>query len=868
MTTLSGLRVRKLPRCVHRNFQESSSVRRLYFFFSLWACLSSVPGPAEALKVSMPARKTAILGTNVTLQCQISDYPPPELDIKKTIFIWYLETSEGNKVEKLYSVVAGEHSSNRNGSRLDTIQLKNGNAALFLPQIQLNEEGKYICLVILTSNKVEGATILNLVVEPTVQLSPKELEIENGNVKTLTCTVNKFYPDAIVILWQEHSKQMLDKGVLAEDICTGTSVRNSDGTYNTTSKLRLQPSSQDQGNVYSCIVQHESFARYPVYSVTLTVTDPNSTTRLIIWLVLGFLIFFLLVGLLLYFVFLKKHPPSVEMVGSEELKHLEETQLQCLISHFRPKPLQVDLFLVIEVQNTKQKIASWHTTSVEEPMEDDENFPLLGNLKDMFKFYPDLKSKPKTHYDFQWKICINPDIQKLKKFELLLEVKHKGFQHGSFSKRKSFKVIALPMLHEVHCSTNVPRSNEPLTLSCKIHSYFPETLEVCWNNDDGILDSSFSTPPTKGADGLYFCISEIQYNPQVEDSGKRFVCRAKLEGSQAYKESEWQMDIVVLAPKVCKIECKPSVPECGKCITLSCLLTEYHPPECDIYWRKGFEELMDATVKTEEPQLDRMSKLYSRTSEITFIPSAEDHEVEFFVEINHCKKIVRKGYTVMLKDFPKLSNIVIEPSDADYGESVNLTCDVTDFNPKKIGTQWFLGDNSVMNGVVTEDLDMACNGCYKLTSVFELRATASVCDKAICFRVSHARLRKPITREVYLKLPVKRPVLSEIKVTPDHQNILLEIFISQFAPHDIQVRWYHGWRQISETINPKNIEIGKDHLCYLVSKIHLDPKALDFGKTIRCEVKHPTSTEEKSLTLNTIDFSDLLEETQYHHHES
>lgn len=87
--------------------------------------------------------------------------------------------------------------------------------------------------------------------------------------------MNKFYPDAIVILWQEHSKQMLNKSVLAEDICTGTSVRNSDGTYNTTSKLRLQPSSQDQGNIYSCIVQHESFARYPVYNVTLTVTGTH-----------------------------------------------------------------------------------------------------------------------------------------------------------------------------------------------------------------------------------------------------------------------------------------------------------------------------------------------------------------------------------------------------------------------------------------------------------------------------------------------------------------------------------------------------------------------------------------------------------------
>lgn len=104
-------------------------------------------------------------------------------------------------------------------------------------------------------------------------------------------------------------------------------------------------------------------------------------------------------------------------------------------------------------------------------------------------------------------------------------------------------------------------------------------------------------------------------------------------------------------------------------------------------------------------------------------------------------------------DFCKLSNIVIEPSDAGYGETVNLICDITDFNPKEICTQWFLGNKSITNGVVTEDLDLASNGCYKLSSVLELRATAPVCDKAICFKASHAKLTKPITREVYLKLP-------------------------------------------------------------------------------------------------------------------
>lgn len=110
-------------------------------------------------------------------------------------------------------------------------------------------------------------------------------------------------------------------------------------------------------------------------------------------------------------------------------------------------------------------------------------------------------------------------------------------------------------------------------------------------------------------------------------------------------------------------------------------------------------------------------------------------------------------FSVTFIDFPKLSNIVIEPNDADYGETVNLICDITDFSPKEICAQWFLGDKSITNGAVTENLDMASNGCYKLNSVLKLKATASVCDKAICFKASHARLTKPITRKVFLKLP-------------------------------------------------------------------------------------------------------------------
>lgn len=108
--------------------------------------------------------------------------------------------------------------------------------------------------------------------KPDINLSPKILTIERDKEKTISCAVNKYYPDEIVVQWEKNSKHTADKSVPAEDICTGSSVKNEYGTFNVTSKLKLQPSLQDDGNIYSCIVKHKSFSLYPVHSVTLTVT--------------------------------------------------------------------------------------------------------------------------------------------------------------------------------------------------------------------------------------------------------------------------------------------------------------------------------------------------------------------------------------------------------------------------------------------------------------------------------------------------------------------------------------------------------------------------------------------------------------------
>ncbi|XP_061466236.1 natural cytotoxicity triggering receptor 3 ligand 1 [Rhineura floridana] len=825
----------------------------------LLVCLCGVLQPAETLKVTTRSLMTVALDTDVMIPCDISEYSTPQLDITKTAVEWHWKTSVEETEKIVYSVVSRVHWSSRNNVRMDENNLKKGNAALFLPQIQLSEGGTYRCFVIVTPDQAEGVTVIELFAEPAVNLSPREVTIEKDKERTLSCTVNKFYPGLIEVNWEKKSIYTSDKIVSAEDICMGSSVKNGDGTFSVTSKLRLQPSSQDNGNIYHCIVKHKSFSMQ-VFNATLIVTDPPANLNGLV--VLPVLLLLGVIAGIVYITYFQKLPPAIVTIfGNKELKHLEEAQMVFLFSGFRPKTLEVAFLLKTKICSERQKIFSWNSKAAGNPEQGEEILPLFTrqgeeNFHLLKTFYPTLKETQRRTFDTRCKICIVPDVRKLDEFELTLEVRHEALPCRFVTATQLFKVIAAPSLDKVQCSTDVPNPEEQLTLSCRIHSFFPEMIDVKWyKNDDAVSEKPILSEPKKDRDGLFFCSSSIKYCPQVSDRGKIFVCKANICGSPLCKVSFWEMKTIVFTPKVSKIKCEPAAPECGKPVTLSCLVKDFYPPECDICWRKDFEELIYAGNEAEDPQLDPISKLYSRKSQVSFIPKPEDHAVDFIVEINHCNKTLRFRYPLLLKGFPKVKDIILEPNDPEYGNSLSLTCEVMDFYPSDIESQWLDGDNTVKTDVDTKGPLEDSNGCFKLFSEYRLKPTALDYDKTITFKVIHNKLTKPIMKNVYLKLPAISPLVSEIKARPvqSNENIFLETFISNFAPRNIQVTWYKGWEKIYEG-NTSNIKIGENKLCYFKSQIEFSPKALQrgVGQAIRCEVKHPAtkSFQEKSFVLN------------------
>ncbi|KAJ8267384.1 hypothetical protein COCON_G00125560 [Conger conger] len=103
-----------------------------------------------------------------------------------------------------------------------------------------------------------GKSTLERRVKPQVSLLQKDTS------SPVTCHVTGFYPRAVMVTWKRDGQE------LDVDVELGETVPNGDGTFQTTSHLRVKPEDWKR-NRYTCTVLHKSLED----DIILPVTEEN-----------------------------------------------------------------------------------------------------------------------------------------------------------------------------------------------------------------------------------------------------------------------------------------------------------------------------------------------------------------------------------------------------------------------------------------------------------------------------------------------------------------------------------------------------------------------------------------------------------------
>uniref|UniRef100_A0A8C8RDW9 Ig-like domain-containing protein n=1 Tax=Pelusios castaneus TaxID=367368 RepID=A0A8C8RDW9_9SAUR len=189
--------------------------------------------------MSVDSPVAAQLGSQALLPCTFTVADGP-ITPKYLAVHWYFQGQELASYDDLLSI-------SRPGASMDAEQLVKGNASLVLPNVTVQDQGTYRCLIIYSPYRQERSLLLAVLAAPTITISNKA--VLRGEQNLLKCFVFGFHPPIITVTWLR-AGETLPESPLPEP------QRDPDGTFHVSSSLTFQPTEHDRGVNFSCLVWH------------------------------------------------------------------------------------------------------------------------------------------------------------------------------------------------------------------------------------------------------------------------------------------------------------------------------------------------------------------------------------------------------------------------------------------------------------------------------------------------------------------------------------------------------------------------------------------------------------------------------------
>ncbi|XP_041445582.1 uncharacterized protein LOC108713437 [Xenopus laevis] len=513
-------------------------------------------------------------------------------------------------------------------------------------------------------------------------------------------------------------------------------------------------------------------------------------------------------------------PKLSEVVSPLRILHGESLTLTCPINGFKPKPLAVT-WLKVDSRGHETELLSWDRGTINIP---ESHAKYSHHLAEN-------KKEDDDHMNyFLSNLTLKPTVRADDGAQYVCRTHHYATGESALSSIK-LEILAVPELDPIQTSLEVLSAGEEIELSCRIHSFHPQTLTVSWYKGNEIL-SSHRDQALQGASDLLECTSSITYRPCAKDIGKKFRCEVSHPSLQNPKCVSWELKHLICEPTIGEIECDPEVPECDKPVTLSCTVRDFYPEICSTRWYEGRKSI-SPTNDTEPAQQDPESGLFSKTIKMILTPTIGQHGMEYQLEMTHSMKMIIRTFCVKLKGFPDVKDITCNKNPPNFRELLTLSCEVIGCDAHDVTAEWRVSGEPIEREMRSGTQINTNSVSFFLT----LTPTAEHCGKVFTCLVRCEDLQQPFKKNILLRLPDVPPTLSEIMVFPKdpliNKEAIFKINISGFSQRKLGVKWFGSGKQLTEHVETSEPEIGLDGLYSCSSAVRYTPTYKDL---IQCQV--------------------------------
>ncbi|XP_059508049.1 uncharacterized protein LOC125459500 [Stegostoma tigrinum] len=678
-------------------------------------------------------------------------------------------------------------------------------------------------------------------VAPYVSEIQKPVKVIHREPAELTCQVSGFQPSVITIAWYLKRLKDAEMKLIAEwqednvfhfplskakkigkaekknetddwKVRAGRIQKSGDGTFSISSVLEIYPDIfMDNEAEITCKVIHPSNSEAICKKIKLHVDGiPPKLARII-------------------------KPPVV--------LHNSSVMLTCPIICFKPRPVKITWYKNVHGQKT----------------------PLLvldnANEKNIF---PDKYSHYMRRFNYSdctvsvySTIRFNATIQEEDKSQYFCAVEHIGLTNP-VEEQVQLDVKAFPSLDAILSDPVNPVIGEMLTLTCRVHSFYPESITVHWLKDDVIVESKTPKTDLNSKHELHEFISSFTITPTVSDLQSKYKCQVDHESLMYPRFAEYIPENLVSHPTVSEITCSPDIPEVEKELTLTCTISDYYPNDIQVEWFRN-EVRINSNVSHEkiEEQSSCKDGLHSKVTMVTLTPSTDDHQAEYRVEVCHSKsstKPIKKNFQLTLKGSPKFSVFVMEPENPSYGKDLSVSCSVSGISHPNVTVEWYKASQLIHNGVTKTKPILTSENTYKVDARLKFFVTAEDFEGELFLQYKDNDKGDTFKRDIHLPLQAVTPEVSEIECQPAYprkgERAILYCKIDHFCPVDILVVWSKGWTECKDEKNTETPKINEKGLYSTVTHLPID--VVEGRTEYICEVRHLKTNDivEKTYVLH------------------